>query len=259
MAARPPAPAPPSDRTQTVICMKWGDLFSADYVNRLHAGVMRHVTRPTRFIVFTDDPTGLAPGIEPRPIPDIALPEQGLRRGPWKKLALWSDRLGLEGDVLFLDLDLVLTGSIDALFDYRPGEFCILRNWTQKDDGVGNTSVMRFRAGSAPHLVDWFLADPIRNSFKYTNEQTFVSRHSGMRMHFWPHMWCPSFKHDLLPPFPSRLWRDVPLPRNSRIVVFTGDPRPHEALAGSWPVRHWRKAIYKRIRPVRWIADHWRV
>ena len=54
---------------QTVICMKWGTAFGADYVNRLYRGVMRNVARPTRFVVLTDDPSGLADGVERRADP----------------------------------------------------------------------------------------------------------------------------------------------------------------------------------------------
>ena len=38
----------------------------------------------------------------------------------------------LSGDVLFLDLDLVITGNIDRFFDYEPGKYCVIENWTQK-------------------------------------------------------------------------------------------------------------------------------
>src|SRR5271156_4762810 len=63
---------------QTVACMRWGTLFPPEYVNRLYRGVVRNVSRPTRFIAFTDDPSGLDAGIEPRTIPPIRLPATGL-------------------------------------------------------------------------------------------------------------------------------------------------------------------------------------
>ena len=49
---------------QTIVCMKWGTAYSADYVNRLYRGVCRHVARDTRFICFTDDTAGLTDGVE---------------------------------------------------------------------------------------------------------------------------------------------------------------------------------------------------
>jgi hypothetical protein len=45
------------------------------------------------------------------------------------------------------------------------------------------------------------------------------------------------------------------LPPEARIVVFTGHPRPHEALRGDSRAP-WYKP-YKSIRPVRWLSEHW--
>jgi hypothetical protein len=241
---------------QTVACIKWGTAYPAYYVNRLYRGVTRHVRRPTRFVIFTDDATGLETGVEVRAIPNIRLPENGLRRGPWRKLALWSRDLGVTGDILFLDLDVVITGPLDDFFDYERGKLCLIKNWTQEDDGIGNSSVMRFPAGGAPHLIDDFEKDAVRMSFHYTNEQMYVTRESKLPTVFWPRDWCVSFKYKLVPRFPLNWWSDIPLPKEARIVVFTGNPRPHEALQGKWPAP-WYKKHYKMIRPVAWLKDHW--
>lgn len=246
----------PGSPLQTVICMRWGTLYGVDYVNRLYRGVMRNVARPTRFVAFCDDPAGLDAGIEARPIPPIRLAD-GLRRGPWRKLALWSRDLGgLAGPVLFLDLDVVVTGSIDGFFDCEPGKLGLIRNWTQAADGIGNSSVMRFVVGSAAHLVDEFERGGAKLTVAFDNEQIFVTRRSGLDIVFWPEGWCRSFKHDLMPSWPSRLLHPAPLLPDTRIAVFTGEPRPHNALQGRWPGR-WYKKFYKTIRPVTWISDHW--
>ncbi len=135
---------------------------------------MRNVTRPTRFIAFTDDPTGLEPGVEARPIPPIKLPITGLGGSPWRKLALWSRDIGLEGDILFLDLDVVVVGPLDPFFDVEPGKLAIVRDWGSKNSG--NSSVMRFPAGGAPHLVDNFEKAPLEMRRLYSNEQVYLTR-----------------------------------------------------------------------------------
>jgi hypothetical protein len=242
---------------QTIVCIKWGTAYAPDYVNRLYRSAMRHVRRETQFIAFTDDGADLDNGITVKPIPDFRLPAQGLRGGPWRKLALWSPQLGVEGEILFLDLDVVITGPLDPFFDFSPGKLCLIRNWTQESDGIGNSSVMRFRAGAAPHLFEKFQRDAIAMSFKCVNEQMYITKESGLPLAFWPADWCPSFKHMLIPRFPANLWREPLLPVDARIVIFTGHPRPHEALSGDWPAP-WSKKHYKSIRPVHWIGDHWR-
>ena len=243
---------------QTVICIRWGVEYGADYVNRLYRAVMRNVTRPTRFVAFTDPIEGLDAGIDTKPIPEIRLPT-GLKPGPWRKLALWAPDLGgLERDVLFLDLDILVTGPLDPLFDHEPGRLVLVRNPTQgRRDGIGNSSVMRFRAGSAPHLVSRFEADAVRFSYRFDNEQIYVTKEAGLPVAFWPAEWCPSFKHGLLPPWPLYLFRPPQLPPEARIVVFTGHPRPDEAIHGIWPAK-WYKRFYRSIPPIPWVAEHWR-
>ena len=240
---------------QTIVCMRWGDRFPVDYVNRLYRGAMRNVVRPTRFIAFTDDATDLDSGVEPREIPAIRLPEKGLGGSPWRKLALWSPDIGLTGDLLFLDLDVVVVGSLDPFFDYEPGKLAIVRDWGARESG--NSSVMRLPAGGAPHLVERFERDPLEQRRLYSNEQVYLCRESGLPLAFWPREWAPGFKAMMLPRFPFNLVQNVILPEAARVVVFTGHPRPHEALRGEWPAAGWKK-LYKRVRPVGWLADHWR-
>jgi len=146
---------------QTVICMRWGTRYGADYVNRLHAMVRRNTQRPLRFVCFTDDSTGYDEGIEAKPLPHIDLPER-VQWFPWRKIGLWQDPLeDITGDVLFFDIDLVITGSIDPFFDHAPEKtYIVAENWTQPGSGIGNTSCYRFRVGAHSYLYDNLMADP---------------------------------------------------------------------------------------------------
>ena len=111
--------------------MKWGTRYGADFVNRLNAAVQRNTARPTQLVCLTDDPSDIDEAVICKAIPHINLPDN-LITTPWRKLVLWQDGLaGLKGDVLFLDLDLVITSSLDEMFDYEPGRFCVIENWTQ--------------------------------------------------------------------------------------------------------------------------------
>ena len=242
---------------QTVVCMKWGDRYPSDFVNRLHSMVMRNVTRPTRLVCYTDDSSGIVSGVDIRPLPEISLPDAYVWT-PWRKLSLWRDDLpDLSGDILFIDLDMVIVDNIDVFFDYRPGSYCVIENWTQRGRSIGNTSLFRFPFGVHGHIFDLFDSDPERYLSRYRIEQQYISGEID-EQHFWPRDWCLSFKHDLVPNFPLNYVFAPRLPFGSRIVAFTGRPDPDDALLGVWPESRLWKRLYKRVRPTSWIGEHWR-
>ena len=240
--------------------MKWGTAYGVEYANTLHSMVKRNTARPLRFICFTDDATGLDPGIEAQPLPPITLPPSHQWKA-WRKISLWQGELaGLSGDVLFLDLDVVVVGSIDAFFDFEPEQtYCVIENWTQKGQGIGNTSVFRLRIGAHTEVFDTLMADPTAAVRKTRNGQTFVSR-TISSMTYWPAEWCVSFKHTLIPRWPLNFFKVAPLPSDTRVVCFTGLPNPDHARDGIWPSKRdaWWKPLYKHVRPTPWIAEHWR-
>jgi hypothetical protein len=243
---------------QTIICMKWGTRYGVDYVNRLWSMIQRNTRRPTRLVCYTDDISGVDPDVTTAPLPPITIPPAYVARGMWRKLSIWQYPLGdLAGDILFLDLDLVITGPLDDFFDFAPGAYVAIDNWTQPGARVGNTSVFRFRAGAHAHIYDDFNRDPEAILTKWRIEQQYISdMMPGMQ--FWPAPWCLSFKHNLLPRWPLNFLRAAPLPADARIVAFTGKPDPDEALIGQWPDRTLRQRLYKHVRPTPWIGQHWR-
>ncbi|MEL6687084.1 MAG: hypothetical protein AAFP97_05655 [Pseudomonadota bacterium] len=241
---------------QTVICMKWGTRYGPEFVNRLWAAIGRNTVRPTRLVCLTDDPTGIDPAVDCHPIPDINLPAD-LAMTPWRKLTLWAHLLAdLQGDVLFLDLDLVITGNLDEMFDFEPGRYCVIENWTQMGQGNGNTSAFRFPVGQHSYIYNNFQKDPERVLSTYRIEQLYISREIT-DMVFWPKLWCASFKHTLMPRWPLNFFKAPNLPAETKIVAFTGKPDQDEALRGERPVKAYWKKLYKHVRPTPWIADHW--
>lgn len=241
---------------QTIVCMKWGDRYGPDFVNRMWSAIKRNTSRPTRLLCLTDDPTGVDPNVDCQPIPDINLPPSHINL-PWRKLALWKAPLyDLSGDVLFLDLDLVITGSLDAMFDFEPGRYCVIENWTQPGQNIGNTSAFRFPVAKYTHIFNDLQDNPQAILDAYPIEQVYISRMIPDQV-FWPRDWCVSFKHSLLPRWPMNFFKTPTLPSETKIVAFTGKPDQDEALAGRWPVRKPWKKLYKHVRPTPWIADHW--
>ena len=241
---------------KTIVCMKWGTLYPAFFVNRLYKAIRRNVSGDLRFVCFTDDGRGLDQSIETQPLPDIDLPERFMW-SPWRKLSLWQPGLGgLGGEVLFLDIDLVVTGNLDTFWSFHPGEVCVAENWTQLGKGIGNTSIYRWRIGEHTDIYEQYQRDPSTIHARFRIEQHFVSAMID-NMVYWPRDWCASFKHSLLPKFPMNWLKTPSLPPETRIVAFTGLPNQDQARDGEWPAP-WYKKAYKFAKPTPWIAEHWR-
>ena len=240
---------------KNVVCMKWGTRYPAEFVNRLYKAIRRNVTGDLRFVCFTDDTDGLLPEVEHQALPPIDIPEP-LQWTPWRKLSLWQPGLGgLEGDVLFLDIDLVVTGNMDPFWEYHPGEMCVAENWTQKGQGIGNTSVYRWNMGKHTEIYEQYQRDSASVHAEHRVEQHYVSAMVD-NMIYWPPEWCVSFKHSLLPSFPMNWFETPKLPRETKIVAFTGRPDQDQSRDGKSPAP-WYKKFYKHVKPTPWIAEHW--
>lgn len=237
-----------------ILCMKWGDRYSADYVNRLYAMVHRHTTPPFRFICLTDDPAGIRDEVETLPCPTVPLEGRAAQVG-WRKLTVWQPELyDLQGDILFLDLDVVIVDNIDELFTFGE-DFCVMRNWTQPHEPIGNTSVFRFTVGAHPEVWHNFLENADEIMRRDINEQMYLSR-AIKTLTFFPDTWCRLFKVHCVPPFPQRWFVPPYLPEGAKIIAFPGVPNPPDAAAGRWPTP-WYKKFYKHIRPATWVDENW--
>jgi hypothetical protein len=243
-------------------------MYGPEYVNNLREGVKRHLERPHRFVCFTDDARGLRSDIEVFALPELGLPT-GHQDKRWQKLALFRSELAdISGTTLFLDLDLVIVDSLEPFFDY-PGEFLIIRD----DDlfrakplrklkpardrflaSVGNSSVFRYEIGAHAYILDAYLADPEGATSRYRISQQFQSAQLAAHGHlkYWPREWCVSFKNQCVPRHFKSYFADPTLPPGSRIVVFAGNPKMSEALAGEG--QRW----YRRIGNTDWLRKAWR-
>ena len=243
---------------QTIICMKWGSRYGPEFVNRLYSSVKRHTKRETSLYCFTDDVHGIDKNVICRPLPKISLPES-ISLTPWRKLSVWQYPLNdLSGDILFLDLDLVITGNLDRFFDYEPGSYCVIENWTQIGQNIGNTSCFRIPVGKYSFIYNQFQKEPNKIWKEYHIEQIYISDKVKDQV-FWPSAWCKSFKHDLLPKWPFRIWKPAKLPKETSIVAFTGKPDPDDVIKGSWPLKksQFYKKIYKQLKTPKWVLENW--
>ena len=211
-----------------VACVKVGTLYGADYVNRLYDGVVRNLQAgfPGQFVCFTDDATGLDPGIKVREVPkDLS------DRGWWAKLYLFSKDAFPEGDrVLYFDLDTVITGPLDALAMCSV-DFAMLRD-VYRPGGLGS-GVMAWEAGKCNFIWDDWRDRRLSGGDQEVIELAILAEHPA-----WE---TAAILQDL---YPGRL-RSYKvdcrhgIPKNTSVVFFHGHPRPHEVIEG-WVPEVWK-------------------
>jgi len=269
-----------SSAVKQILCIKWGTGYGADYVNRLYGMVSRNVTPPFRFICFTDDRAGIRPEVECFDLPELGCPVPTDVPGKWRKTALWGDELfGLSGTALFLDLDVVIMGSLDPFFEIgNPDDVFLARNWIRPLERLGQTSIFRFPIGKNSYMLEDFRKDSQAIAGKYRFEQRYVTRHVRGGVKFFPSRYVSHFRQSCSGPWILRYFMAPRRPRKARIVIFPGWPNPEDALIGRMnpsmtpmsPFAHLRELFSKDrrrrfyphlknyIRPTPWIAEYWR-
>lgn len=254
--------------TADIVCIKWGGKYGATDVNRLHAMVARNVNdRDVRFHCFTDDAAHLDPRIYVHTLPVLNVADpRDIRHGYRKEAGLCDDGLGgLAGRrVLFLDLDVLVTGDLAPLIDFATGdEVVMIDDWNSRPGTVGQASCYSWRVGTLGAIKRDFEARPneIVRHYETACQEWLTDeiRRRGPGLKFWPRDWCRSFKLHALPCWPLRPWATARLPQDCRVLAFHGDPKIPDALVGRWSASAvpLPKRTYKTIRPAAWIADYW--
>ncbi len=260
-----------------IICINWGTRYGAPYINRLYSMVARNITPPFRFVCFTDVTDGVRDEVECKPLPALRGDHPTKTLGKWGKSRLWEEGLGdLEGPVLFIDLDVAITGPLDDFFSYgTPDDVVLARNAAKPLHRLGQTSVYRFPVGKLAPILDIYAADPQGVADKYRYEQHFVTKNAPGGVVFWPRAWVRHFRIQCIPLFPFNLFMEPKRPRKAKIVIFAGSMNPPDAMAGRWwpkgdALGTWdhlkdcwqgRKGFkgYRHfLKPTRWLEDVWK-
>ena len=221
----------------TVVCVKWGTLYGAEYANKLNRGVRRALGAASvkHFICFTDDSSGLDADIEARPLPS----KRTEWKGWWYKAHLFSRDAQLDGRILYLDLDTVIidTYSMTPLAAYT-GPFATLstQGFDAEEGYVDgyNTSVMVWDASGGVGESLRVLHDALR-------PEVFQCL---MRWDHWVEMLAPSahvlqdFCSGLVVDYRQHCRAHGP-PVGAAVICFPRSPKPHEVVA-DWMAEHWR-------------------
>lgn len=207
--------------------------YTVEYVQRLHEGVRRHLSRPFRFVCLTDRPWEMPAGVESIPLARIP----GCYAF-WTRLRMFDPSLGWTGRMLALDLDTLIVGALDPIVDY-PGPFVAAgdalapslagrpvrgtkggKTWLPRAQG----SVLVWDAGVADDL--WTAWSPDVAAEYYTDQDWIAARYPDITV--MPVEWFPRISQ-AEPPWPDAR------------VVLVKKPKNHVA-ADRWP---WFNALWR--------------
>jgi hypothetical protein len=227
-----------------VVCLKWGSKYDSRYVNVLHSMIKKHLTIEYEFVCFTENTVGINPGIRTEPLP--LLPVQGW----WYKPYFLSSELPISGNMLFVDLDVVIFNNINKLFTYEPERFCIIRDFNRSLRASWdkmNSSVFRVHTGKYHTLYEDFKKNAKLHMTKNRGDQDWMYR--NIKDHcFWPDNWIQSYKWEMRDRNALKMVNgkrnfvndDYPkILADTSIAVFHGDPNPADCT-DSWVKANWK-------------------
>lgn len=199
--------------------------YGPGYLERLKAGVARNLSEPYEFRVFT-------PEAEDEHLTHI--------KGCFARLRVfdpqWQARQGIEpGDrIVCLDLDLIITGSLDGLFD-RAEPFVILQGVNSSNPCPHNGSVWMVQAGYGEDVWSDFSLEAARQVpfYEFPDDQAWFAAKMPEAGAFG--------SEDGVYAFQKLGWpKGNALPKNACIVAFPGwrDPVGFQHL--DWVKEHWR-------------------
>ena len=170
----------------TVACvLSEGPTYNRSHVSRLERMVAEHINQPYRFICLDDSPFP----------------------GWWAKISLFQPGR-FDGRVLYLDLDVTVTGNLDDLADY-PWPFAIIRDWGRFGY---NSSVMAWDAGTVDQLYTEFTPQ-VMNDLRGDQDWVTIKKTDAAK---FPRNWCYSY----------RLGLKTGYPKDMRVCVYHGFPKP---------------------------------
>lgn len=177
----------------TVACvLSPGPTYNQSHVARLRMMVAQHLNQSYRFVCLDDSPF----------------------TGWWAKASLFEPGR-FEGRVLYLDLDVTVTGNLDDLADF-PAPFALIKDWNR----IGfNSSIMAWDAGTVDSLFTEF-DNSVTERFRGDQDWIWAKRHDAAT---FPKDWCVSFR--------KQMYIGVPFPDDMRVLVFHGAFKPWDLAA----------------------------
>ncbi len=212
--------------------------------------VKRNLTFAFQFHCMTEDAQDINPEINILPLETSDL------TGWWYKLHIFKkDFYGLEGQLLFIDLDMVIIKNLDEFFTYTPEKFCIMPELN--NSGRYGSCLMRLEIGKQTLVWDNFASNSAAITQRLHGDQDWIFQQLP-NASLWPKTWIQSYKYHcdsktkynfhflnkLIKPFTAG---QAKLPPQAKIIAFHGKPDPEDIVNN----------YYRRYKKASWLKDYW--
>jgi hypothetical protein len=222
----------------TVVTWLWGDKYGVEDVIKLRNGVRRHLKQEHRFVLITDRDTSIIG------LPTFHIPAEDryllAEKGCFARLRIFDPAfqrtIGADERIVCLDLDTVVVGELDQLFD-KPVLFAILQGANASNPCPFNCSMMMLTVGFRPDVWQSFDMDAARKvpHFTFPDDQAWLAV-------LIPDAAGWQAGEDGVYAFKKPGWpkNTNNLPKDARIVFFPGWRSPALFMDLDWVRLHWR-------------------
>ena len=229
-------------------CVIHGTAYSWDYVERLYNMLSRHITPGIRMHVYTE---------ADRPVPEPMIKhvlEPWLISSPkkswWYKMQLFNPAHHA-GPLLYFDLDTVIVGNIDWIWQLPTTYFWAIRDfkylWRPNHTGI-NSSVMWWNTQQYQTIWDTFVQQDLAITMrKYPGDQDYITAAIPLnqrrsfdtnRVQSW--RWqCLDGGYNFRKRRHQSPGSGTQFTDSTSIMIFHGNPKP-EQITDHTVIAHWR-------------------
>jgi len=218
----------------TIITWMWGRKYDITDVAKLYSGLKRNLKQKFRFVLFSNWPAAPT-GVARYEIEDIGLTNVP---GCFARLRMFDPKFqqhyGLTGRTVCIDLDTVITGNLDPIFD-RTEPFVILQGANSTNPCPYTGALMMFRAGAYPELWKDFSLAAVKAIpfYEFPDDQGWI-------WHKIPDAAGWKCGENGIYAFCKPGWpRGFGLPLDARMVTFNGWRSPHKFHYLDWVRKNW--------------------
>ena len=225
----------------TFITWFWGHKYPAEDIIKLATGLKRNSNQQFRFVVFSqhDLQFGHYDFIEVAKLTD----EKLIGQGCFCRLRMfdptWQAWHGFNDRIVSVDLDLIVTDNIDALFNSNE-PFKILQHVNAVNPNPFNCSLMLLRAGQCSEVWTDFNLEKVKTIpfHEFPDDQGWIW-HKLPKAKGWNGGVASGIYAFQKPGWP----RGNHLPHNAKMVAFIGWRKPVQFKHLDWVNQNWRVGL----------------